>query len=283
MWNTQYRRPPTFHVAMPVTGQFKVKTSNATGTEPRIAIYLDGNLVLQQTAQVNSTYSINVPAGKHSIRVDNTGTDWITISSYAISELGKAVDAYVLRSETKDYVAGWALNKKYNHQDVVSFGLPSAVSGTVVTLTDMTDGVYRLRYYSPLTGALLRESQTGASGGILNIPLEAFVWDIAFIAEKVSLNTAEKVLQPSLNLYPNPVLAGRPVCVEFDGSQSNTKAQISLLDASGKCITHLKRIQVMAGEQKINVNIPENLGAGMYWLRLEGDKLLIVSPLMISK
>ena len=47
-WNTQFRSPPTFEVNFPTAGQFSVKTNTETGTNPQIAIYLDGALVLQK-------------------------------------------------------------------------------------------------------------------------------------------------------------------------------------------------------------------------------------------
>ncbi len=277
-WNTQFRRPPTFHVTMPKAGQFKVRTSGNTGQAPQISIYLNGALVLQQTAQVNATYSINVPAGKHSIKVDNTGTDWITIASYSISELGKAVDAYVLSNPKKDYAAGWVLNKKYNHQDVVSFGVPSAVSGVVVTFTGMMDGTYLIRYFNPTTGSFMKEQKTGVTGGLLNVPLDPFVWDIAFTAEKATLHTTRVNSLADFKIYPNLVDAGSQVQIEF---ATKDKLRMSLLDMTGREIHDFGNLRTVGNNQKVTLSLPSQLPAGIYWIKLYDGHFAGAKPLVV--
>ncbi|MEL6867321.1 MAG: DUF5060 domain-containing protein, partial [Bacteroidota bacterium] len=81
-WNTQYRSPPTFYVDFPEAGEFRVRTNTELGTNPRISIYLGGSLVLNEPAQTNRSYTIAIPPGTHQVKVDNLGTDWVSISSY---------------------------------------------------------------------------------------------------------------------------------------------------------------------------------------------------------
>ncbi|MEO6039567.1 MAG: DUF5060 domain-containing protein, partial [Saprospiraceae bacterium] len=135
-WNTQYRRPPVFYVNYPLAGPFTVQTNGNTGQNPKIAIWLDGTKVLEQLAQINQSYTINVPAGAHTIRVDNTGTDWIGIAAYAFAHLGSAVDAYVLKSTDNGQLAGWALNNRYNHDYIAAHGLPPNATGAALRVPD---------------------------------------------------------------------------------------------------------------------------------------------------
>jgi hypothetical protein len=72
-FNPQLRNPPTFEVLFPVAGKFKVTTGSEKAEAPTIAIYLDNKLVINKAAAPKTTYAINVPAGLHSIKVDNLG------------------------------------------------------------------------------------------------------------------------------------------------------------------------------------------------------------------
>ena len=64
-WNTQFRRPPVFYVNYPASGQFKVRTGGDASQSPKIVIWVDGIKMLEQTASVNQTYTVNIGAGQH--------------------------------------------------------------------------------------------------------------------------------------------------------------------------------------------------------------------------
>src|SRR6201999_3245923 len=71
VFNTNLRNPPSFSVSYPVAGQFKVVTGSTTGTASKVNIYVDNVMVLDQNAVVSTTYSVNITAGAHTIKVDN--------------------------------------------------------------------------------------------------------------------------------------------------------------------------------------------------------------------
>ncbi len=149
-WNTQLRRPPVFYVNYPASGQFKVRTAGDSGQSPKIVIWVDGVKVLEQNAVVNQTYSVNVSAGQHTIKVDNSGTDWISIASYSFTGLGSGVDVYVLKSDSQNRIAGWALNNSYNHQNVQANGVPAAAYGRHFACTQYVQrSVYRKIFRLP--------------------------------------------------------------------------------------------------------------------------------------
>ena len=203
-WNTQYRSPPNFTVNYPASGSFTVITSSDTGQDPKIAIWLDGDLQLEENGMVNSTYTINVPAGEHTIKVDNTGTDWITIASYNFGGLGSKVDSYVLVSEEQTMAAGWALNNSYNHFN----NDPEPVPSTTLFVEGFQDGNYSVRWYNPLTGVLFGGAEASASGGTLTVPLPGFLWDVAFIIDDSPVSTKERYNELAFKIFPNPVLSG---------------------------------------------------------------------------
>ena len=266
-WNTQYRRPPVFYVNYPVSGQFKVKTAGETGQAPKIAIWLDGVKVLEQNAAVTQTYSINVPAGQHTIKVDNTGTDWITIASYSFTGLGSAVDAYVLKSDNQNKIAGWALNNSYNHEYVKASGLPSPAAGATLTLPGVQNGSYFVKYYNCMTGVLQSSEPVTVANGSLSLVLPDMLWDLAFVVDDQPVNVVETGRNMDFRLYPNPATSG-PVTISFD-LEKTENVVVTLLDMAGRTLENLFSGDFSGGEKQ--VQIAADYPAGLYWVKVEAD------------
>ncbi|MEP7106711.1 MAG: DUF5060 domain-containing protein [Ferruginibacter sp.] len=184
VWNTQFHVPPTFNVNYPVAGQFKVVTGNATGSSPMVNIYVDGTMMVNSSAAINTTYSVNITAGPHAIKVDNLGTDWILISNYVFTNIGSPITTYALRSADGYKAAGYVLNNKYNWKYLQSSGgvVPPAISGANLQISGMQNGDCTIQYFSCSTGLLLSTTSANVVSGNLNLPLPAIAWDIAFRA-----------------------------------------------------------------------------------------------------
>ncbi len=274
-WNTQFRSPPTFNVNYPAAGEFTVTTGSEAGSDPRIAIWLDGSLALQQNAAPNSSYTITVPAGTHAIKVDNTGTDWITVASYTFEGIGSQVDAYVLVSQGQDIAAGWALNNNYNHQYVAANGLPSPTPPSSVQVEGFQDGAYSVRWYDPLTGAPAGNGQAVASGGALSIPLPSFLWDMAFVVDNISVAAKEELQRLAFDVYPNPAPAGTEVNISLPNAQAPF-LPIALLDMSGREVRQFK-------PSNGRFRLPTELPAGLYWVRVESEGRIGAQPLVVER
>lgn len=274
-WNTQYRSPPTFNVNYPAAGEFTVATGGEASTNPRIAIWLDGNLLLQQGGAPNTNYTITVPAGAHSIKVDNTGTDWITIASYTFEGLGSQVDAYVLVSEGQDIAAGWALNNLYNHQYVAANGLPPSAPPCSVLAEGFQDGAYSVRWYDPLTGALYGGGQAVASGGTLSVPLPSFLWDVAFIVDDTPVAAREARQELAFEMYPNPAPAGAEISLNLPAGHKGP-ARAALLDMGGR------EIQRFSGGNG-RLRLPAELPAGLYWVRVESEGKIGARAVVVAR
>lgn len=206
-WNTQYRNPPQFTVTFPVASKFRVRTGANTGLDPKIVISLDGVVKINQNALVNTTYIIDVPAGQHTIKVDNQGTDWIEIAEYVFEKIGNSVQAFVLRSASGERAAGWVHHKAYNWQRLKTGGAPPPAYGVTVTLPDMMAGQYVIKWWDCTAGNLL--DATGAAPDILgNLTLTcpSILWDVAFTAEPDLVNVADATkenIAPTV-FYPSP-------------------------------------------------------------------------------
>ena len=199
-FNTQNRNPPTFNITYPAAGQFRVVvTSGSQGTTPKINLSLDGVEVLNQNVTSGSTYSVNVPAGAHAIKVDNLGTDWFNVSSYVFTNAGSPLSVYNLKSADSKKAAGWILNNQYNWKYLQDHGgaAPSAVSGANVSIPAAANGTYTVSLYNCLTGALISSGNAVAANGTLNFALSDITWDMAYTA----INIAEAPLPVKLSRF----------------------------------------------------------------------------------
>jgi hypothetical protein len=292
-WNTQFRSPPTFSVNYPNGGKFSVRTSTETGTMPKILISMDGSTKLQQEAAVNTTYSIDVPAGAHTIKVDNSGTDWITVAWYNFEGLGSAVDAYVVVSANQNMAAGWALNNRYNHQYVKENGVPDPTPPSTVVVEGFQNGNYSVRWYNPLTGVLFDGAPASAQNGKLEIPLPAVYWDVAFLVNSQPVGAGELQENLVFEVSPNPVAAGQEVRLELGNwgieelNELNfSQAAVSLLDTSGREVVRFEEFSNdMLSKNVIadHLRLPAELPAGFYWVKVECGGKVGVMPLVVGR
>jgi len=268
VWNTQFRSPPVFIVNYPAAGTFTVKTNNETGTEPVMTIYLDGAVMHQGEAATNTSYSIAVPAGQHTIKVDNTGTDWISIDSYIFSGLGSKIDAYVLNSSTADASAGWVLNSQYNHNYIATEGIPPVVNNAMLHLEQLADATYQIQWFDCITGLVTSTQQVIVSGGHADISIPTLQWDAAFLLTKEGeVNTTEIKYSLPFDIYPNPINAGTTLNINLEKQASENDITVYLLDVSGKEILSQNIL-----DNKKGLKIPDHLTPGMYWIKIRNGQ-----------
>jgi Domain of unknown function (DUF5060)/Secretion system C-terminal sorting domain len=283
-FNSQYKSPPTFMVTYPVTGQFKVQTgSSISASGAKINVYLNGISVLDQTATINTTYTINVPAGSATIKVDNLGLDWVTISNYTFVNIGPPLNTYFLKSTDSKKAAGWVHNKKYNWQYVKDNGMPSAITGATLTIPNMENGSYMVRFTDCNTGAVIGNANATASGNNLAIPLPTVVWDIAVTAVWGGVTP---LIDPSeageFKIYPNPVTKSK-LYISYD-LRKPAVITIELFDIKGN-----KIVVIFNGEQSAGSKLTEldaaavNIAAGTYVLKFTIGKRSVTKKIVIYK
>lgn len=280
-FNTQYRSPPTFTVTYSVAGQFKVKTGTSNGTSPKINIYLGGALLLDQSAAVNTTYSINVPAGAHTIRVDNLGTDWISISNYTFTNIGSALNTYVLKSADSKKAAGWVHNKKYNWQYVKDVGTPASVNSASVIIPGMENGSYVVQLTNCITGASAGTVNATATGGNLVIALPTIAWDLAITASFGGVTPVSNLTTTmGLKIYPNPVVNNK-LHLTYNLTKPSM-VNVDILDVKGSKVASIFSGMQMTGTRKIEWNKKEAvIPAGVYLLRFAIKQEVFIHKMII--
>jgi PKD repeat protein len=144
LYNSQ-RNPPTFHVNYLKAGQFKVRTGSPV-LFSKIRIKLNGNTIINTNASSNSTYTIDVPAGMHTISVDNSGTGIMRVDKYIFDNYMPELRTFTLRKN--NHVAGWFQNINYNWKQLLESGPPSPVENGKIYLKDLNPGLYRVRWFN---------------------------------------------------------------------------------------------------------------------------------------
>jgi hypothetical protein len=89
---------PTFIVDYPRDGQFTVHVNSVASLGAKLLLFLDDRPTLDvdlpdmdkkndnSAGEYDQDFSIPVPAGKHKIRVDNTGGDWFSVDFYEFAK-----------------------------------------------------------------------------------------------------------------------------------------------------------------------------------------------------
>lgn len=208
--NTDLRRPPTFHVNYLQNGSFVVVTANEiSNAGARINIYVDDMLLLDQIAQINTSYQVPVSAGQHTIKVDNLGDDWILIAQYRFLNAVGPFNLYTLKSVDSTQAAGYILNRRYNHQyflDNNNTPPPPVPAGAVISIPGMNNGNYTVNFYNCATAAATAPAQpiitltANVANDILTFVLPEISWDIAFTATRV--NSTPGALTTAVSVIP---------------------------------------------------------------------------------
>ncbi|MBL7814336.1 MAG: DUF5060 domain-containing protein [Saprospiraceae bacterium] len=183
------KNPPTFNVNYPAAGEFRVtvaaRGSSSTST---LVVIVDGTTVFQRTNPDVGTYSVNVPSGMHTIKVDNTGNEWIQISNFTLTNYvqnGVPINGNVLRDG--NHLVGWALNRDYNWKYLREQGNnpPPSISNANMNFTGLVSNQpYVVQFFNTDNASLISTvNVTANAAGALSIPMPTLSWDVAFRIE----------------------------------------------------------------------------------------------------
>lgn len=191
--------PVTFQLDVPKATTFGVEVKGVSGHgDGRLQIHLDGKLALEKpfpvpegnTAetlrQYNGVYSIDLPAGKHTVKVGNVGEDWVSVTTYKIPWLTatRRVDdplranGVVGESQALLWVQNrlnaWSLATAKNHT-------PRTVGGARLCVLGLAPGRWTIERWDPQKGEPLgTQEATVGEDSKLTFPLPQITWDAAF-------------------------------------------------------------------------------------------------------
>ena len=138
----------------------------------------------------DKAYAIDVPAGEHVIRLENTGRDWIMIKRIILtnyrSNVYPSVRQVGLRRNGEALL--WIQNTESNWYTNSLKKEPTPQRDLCFNVLDMPQGTYELEWWDTWEGKIINETEAISIGRELPIRLPELKTDIAV---KISLSTDE--------------------------------------------------------------------------------------------
>jgi len=184
--------PVTFRLDAPENTSFGVLVDGVSGHGgAALTVTLDGKTVLQEDfadtddgtatmTQYDKVYRVDVPAGRHTLVVENTGKDWF-FAAYVIPwrVTGPPLRAYGLVGRTRALL--WVHNRHYRWDRPREPNLaPKAIPGARLTL-NLAPGMWTVERWDTVAGKVLAaEDRTVGADGRLTLDLPPVEWDVAY-------------------------------------------------------------------------------------------------------
>ncbi len=181
MNHPSWHNPTTFQVNYPAAGTFEVLVSGVSGYGgAALTISRDGAKLLtadfpdtspddhRTMRQYDRAYTIEVPAGPHTITVEDTGADWFYVS-YRLTNYLNGPDLRVLALANAASALVWVQNKEHtwwNHRSGIA---PKAVNPSEIVLAGFAPGAYRIEQWDTATGAVVGRSDVTSTDGRITI------------------------------------------------------------------------------------------------------------------
>lgn len=153
----------TFKVDYPQPGAFTVRLGRVSKAGARVTLAVDGEVRAtrdfapsDQDKAIDASLEAQVPAGSHTVRIENTGADWVRIRQFALSPYSPALG--VVGRSSRDYCIAWLTNRTTANADP-----PPAVAGKL-TVAGLQAGAYRATWWDTSTGKTVREDTLTVSG-----------------------------------------------------------------------------------------------------------------------
>lgn len=199
--HTDIRDSFTFVVDYPKDGKFLVHVGDVSAGG-MLRIWLDEKLLLAQElpcdkglgqksewkeewklwqTTYDKDFGIDVPAGKHEIRLDNDGKDWIRAGHYLFTSYRTIVgpDLVVLGMQNDAMALIWAQNREStwkNHAGKLPY---APVAPSLLTVRGLSDGPRSLEWWETWKGTIAKREVVEVKGKALTIQLPEMKTDVA--------------------------------------------------------------------------------------------------------
>lgn len=195
------KNPPTFVAEYPQAGKFVVRVDKVSHSG-LLRVWVDDKLVAERELPCGeglgkesvwreqwnlweTTYdedvAVDVPAGKHQIRIENFGKDWVAVADYTFTgcKVVDKPDVLVCGMKTPGLAMLWLQNKRsswYNHGGGGDVGRVDAFE---LAVEGLDDGRYQLQWWETWKGQVRRTEEVHVRGGRLVLTLPSLDSDVA--------------------------------------------------------------------------------------------------------
>jgi len=184
--------PITFEVNYPAAGQFLVNVDGVSAQGgAKLVVTLDGKPALSLDfpstdpddphimRKYDKSYSLDVPAGAHTITIENTGTDWC-YASYRLTNYLTVPNLRVLALSNAHSALVWVQNRDHTWANVRNGSVAPAHAGEVV-VSGLAPGVYHIEQWDTHTGRVVATAQYRSTDGTVMLTTPAdLVGDVAY-------------------------------------------------------------------------------------------------------
>lgn len=199
----EFKIEPLFHVDYPADGKF-ILHIDMVSQGANLVVTLDGNEVLTRNLPAgpgegpwkrslhrkdfniyqciyDTDVEIDVPRGKHIIRIFNTGNDWIKIDKITLTNYldSSFANARVFGLFVGQDMVFWIQNKEYNWKDFRKGLEPSTIKNGTFSVSDPGNADYQVEWWDTFEGKIISSRKSSARNGRLNITIPEFSKDIA--------------------------------------------------------------------------------------------------------
>ena len=194
---------PRFTVNMPSAGKFSIHV-NEVAENARLVVYIDGQRAWEQqfvktdhslkSSYQNEEYKINmlvfdrvysipVSEGKHKIKIENEGTNWLNVKSFMLTQYKEKYRVYGISNDHE--IVGWINNKNNNWKYMNSHDNPPVIQNISFKIIHVPKNSYNIEWFDPETGKSVRAEKVVCKNGILTLSVPEMVKDKAFIIKPV--------------------------------------------------------------------------------------------------
>ncbi len=194
------KNPPTFVVDYPSPGKFIVHVDTVSNSG-LLRIWIDDRQVLERDlpcgeglgkksvfrpqwklweTMYDEDVAVDVPAGRHRIRVENFGRDWVKVARYEMTGccvLDKP-NVLVCGMKSKEVAMLWIQNRDSSWFNHARDSVP-AVAQFTLNVTGLPDGDYRLEWWETWKGTVERAEPAEVRGGRLTVMVPELETDLA--------------------------------------------------------------------------------------------------------
>ena len=175
-------RAATFKVSYPAAGTFQVSVGRVSGQGAALAIAVDGTPAAtkvfpaaQADAEADAVIEAKVPAGAHTVRVENTGTGWLGLQSFRLAPYAPGLGA--IGKAGKTFAVQWLYRRDGSGSEAVVKGK--------IAIPGLQAGSYRATWWDTESGKpALEETVEVPKGGTLSLATPPVVRDVALFVER---------------------------------------------------------------------------------------------------
>ncbi len=196
----------TFHLEMPADGEF-ITTLGTVSSKARLQIRVDGEMVVDEPlatgpagegpwkaaryqeqwklwqCDYDKAYAVKVPAGKHTVTLENAEGDWLTLRGWRIpvyrSSRYPDVEAYALRGG--NLVLLWLRHRQSNWRTVLEKKELETLPDLRVTVPGLPAGAHRVEWWDTYEGKVIRTDAATVKAGALVLTAPPLTRDVAAV------------------------------------------------------------------------------------------------------